>query len=199
MAVTDIYRITPVWTYSDGRRATTHIDVHPQTGVSPAPDIDDVGGDVATWWGSIKANYPGNISLDHVELRRIKPLEDVIQSYTTGMPVVATGAGEAYDPAAAIVLSLRTDFIGRRYRGRMYLPPVQETDIDSGLVDATVAADFVTKFETLMGDLNDHGSGSCVVCVYSKVGNFASDVTLVLLDKVLRSQDRREIPGRQYV
>lgn len=193
MAVGDLHMIKILFTSSlSGETLSTSIVVRQDDVVAPA--IATVGDDVKDWWNvalggaaAHKSFCAPSVSLSEVQLRRVVPVEPVIQSYTTGLPIAGTAAGQSLPPSSAVVASLRTAKIGKRYRGRMYLPPVTETDSDGNLLSATANTmrDQLAAFgATLVVD-------SMTPVVYSRVLGTGEPITAYWIDARLRDQRRR--------
>lgn len=113
--------------------------------------------------------------------------------YVGEAPMVRTGSGSTaiLPNQCALVLTLRTGFAGRRWRGRMYVPiNGQALQADSQL-DQTTLDGFTTWWKNFFQSVNAISPGG-VVSVVSQVGtgNTAS-VTTVTADSRLDIQRRR--------
>lgn len=69
-----------------------------------------------------------------------------------GTPITGGGGGNMV-PQVAAVLSLHTPQRGPRGRGRLYLGPVGETEIDSGLISSGVRSAMVAGWTDWMTDM----------------------------------------------
>lgn len=73
--------------------------------------------------------------------------------YTFTAPVAGTQSS-ALPPQVAMALSTRANLVGRRGRGRVYLPALVASDIGSdGTIGSTVSTTLRTAFKTLIDDL----------------------------------------------
>ena len=203
MATGDIYRITPVFENADTSEVwTTHIDVR-QTSAGLAP-MESVGVAVKNWWNAgvgdgtaLKEYYQNDVNLRQVKRRRIDPLEPVEELYTDGLPIPGTSASDPAPGQNAVVISLRTNFIGGRYRGRMFLLAPTEGAIDSGgALTAGVAEDLG---EGIVGLHEELDALSLRAVVFSKKFGTNEDVTQVLTDRRIRTQRRRANEAAVYV
>lgn len=81
-------------------------------------------------------------------------------SYTTGFPVAGTqsSSGDPVPYTCAVVVSLRTNYAGRSYRGRMYLPGLTEGQSAGGRVGQTQVNAWQTVFEDLLANCGGAGS-----------------------------------------
>lgn len=198
MATSDIYRVKPFWTdLVSGKTFSSHWDVHPKTALSAAPNITDMGDAVKEWWDTdyggsatnpMKAYYGADLELTEVTLRRIKPLEEVTFSYTTGLPIVGTNGTNTYDPRSCMLVSLRTDRIGRRNRGRQYMPCLAESSVVNGRLTAATLDDILVNNALIIGAFDDVDA---TVCVFSTVNDAARDVVELKIDEVLRTIKKR--------
>lgn len=199
MSLNDYYRITVVWLNNDtGERNTIGLAAK-QTSVALA-SMADLQTEFTAWWNSIKSFFPNDLQYVELTRRRIKPLEPIEESDTTGLPIAGTGGTDALDPSTAAVVSLRTNNIGRSYRGRVYLPAFEQGQLTvDGNFNTTSAGTVKTAFETLQSDLGSMGSGSMGLSVFSKVLDTGTDVTEFLVDSRLRVQRRRTVRQPAYV
>jgi hypothetical protein len=230
MAIGDLYRITAVFTNADtpGKFVRTHFDYKQFT--AGAPSIAQAGDLVKAWWNSDQGGGAGQqashgigISLDHVDLRRIEPLEAVVQTYTTGLPIAGTAVGgQSMSPRDAVLVSLRTGLIGRAFRGRCYLPPINDGFITAnGDVQAAQAEGMLDQFEGgILNAINNIASFSqTMVVVHAHSGHTlrtkpngtvvaiptpvspktGTAITSIKLDQRLRSQRKRQVRTASYV
>jgi len=171
-------------------------------------DVSDVGALVKEWWdvGRLdpdpqKQWHAANIALESVRLRKIDPLEPLETAYTSGLPIAGSATGASYSASSAILFSLRTDFIGRSYRGRLFLPTPSESNCQNGILADADALDMADEFVALIGDLATTGAGSAAdaqVSVWSPKLAIATEVTHVKVDTRLRSQRRRQLRAPAY-
>ena len=104
---------------------------------------------VTTW----RTHVSTLVSLSHVDLRDMRTLNmPIVQS--TGAALAGTGVGGAIPPGEAFCVTLRTAFVGRANRGRIYLPGLDFSALAAGGVasaaTSTDAAAFVTAVQTAM-------------------------------------------------
>lgn len=203
MALGDIYRITIVCENADTSEVwTTHVDAQ-QSDVGLV-SMETVGDDVKAWWDTgagagtaMKEYYSIDVNLRQVKRRRISPLEPVEELYTTGLPIAGTSTSDPGPGQACALVSLRTNFIGGRYRGRMFLLAPTEPAIDSGgALTAAVAEDIAEGIVGLHALLSEDGMDPVV---YSKKFDSSAIITQVLVDRRIRTQRRRANESAVYV
>jgi len=113
-------------------------------------------------------------------------------------------AGASLPPSVAVVIRRRTAFLGRKYRGRLFLAGVDVAAVVDGQVtDAGTLANLAILGSKLSGPIVDAAVGSptftpeiCTILFDEGTGIYsyrATDVNGFTVDKVVRSQRRREI------
>lgn len=85
------------------------------------------------------------------------PLADL---YNTAFPLTGTAAGEEPPHQVAAVVSTKTHFAGRSYRGRNYIPALPETAWVAGLLDSTTGNALQTYYDDLVAALGLGGSNA---------------------------------------
>jgi len=200
MAQGEFYKVSLEFTQTDSGKLYFPGFYVEQTSV-PGFDVTDVGAVVKDWWDQAgvagaaqKTWHAANYELTSVRLRKWDPLEPVETSYTAGLPIAGTATGASYAPNNAILVSLRTSFIGRSYRNRVYLPSPAEGVVQNGIFADADALSIADRFTEMIGDLSNIGAGglsSATVSAYSKLLSTGNDVIQVLVDENLRSQRRR--------
>lgn len=219
MAIGDAYRVTAVFTDgTTGKEQTTGFHVEQRVAVMAS--IATVGDNVKSWWnddnagaGSAeKSRHPNDVALTRVELQRVYPLEPVVQLYQTGLPITGADATDPLPASSAVLCSLRTANVGKRYMGRMYLPRISEDHCDTsgGLTvgDAQLCGD---QLEWLRGAMD---ADDVRMAVFSRedltfvkkngdpaprVGNLVTPVTMVEVDRRLRVIRKRALRTPVYV
>lgn len=123
--------------------------------------------DIATkLWNSITANWKTKQSSKFqwtgLKLSPIDPLGKAAQpasQFVAKTPVA--GAGSATMPAeTSVAVTMRTPILGRRGRGRVYVPGLSSTALDpAGTVESTAAQIFGTGVSTFITDVRDNMGG----------------------------------------
>lgn len=118
----------------------------------------DMAEDMRTFLVAITAYHATFFRWTHVKVSPVSAAGKAIQSssvYTFTTPIAGTGAG-TLPPQIAMALSLRADIIGRRGRGRIYLPAlVPAVNDTTGVVPTATQATFRTAFKTLVDNLQN--------------------------------------------
>jgi hypothetical protein len=80
--------------------------------------------------------------------------------FNLGTPQTGTSSVTTQPMTHAIVVSLRTQFAGRRYRGRIYLPGFYATGIVSGQVTTTARNAIQVYFDDMVAAVGASGSNA---------------------------------------
>jgi len=194
MAIGDVFKITVGFTDTDSGTDDSFGIHGRQTGATPV--IGDIGDDVKDWWNTgtgatdaQKIHHAPSLALAEVKLRQVDPISPFEESYTTGLPIVGTGADAPLPPQTSALLSCRTVNIGKSYSGRIYLPYGIEADTGSTNVWQSAAADaFKANMLALFAKLVADG---LTPVVYSPTLGVNTVISTLLVDTVVRTQRRR--------
>lgn len=114
----------------------------------------DLADDFWTFLNTIKARLGDKFSFTHVKIAPILEggtygAPSAIYTFTT--PLAGTSTADHLPPEVAVAVSLRANLIGRRGRGRMYIPALTVTQIDGDL--GTVVSATRTALAGALGTL----------------------------------------------
>jgi hypothetical protein len=105
-------------------------------------------------WTAYKPYINENVTLDGVDLRDVRAANGPIVS-STGAATPGTGVLLALPPEVALVVTLRTDFAGPGFRGRVYLGGFDSAGLAAGGTAlaglVTAAVGFMDEVQTAMG------------------------------------------------
>lgn len=119
----------------------------------------DLGDDLWSFLNTIKAYFHTSFRWTHVKIAPVAvggayAAPSAIYQFTS--PLVGTASGACMPPEVAIALSLRAPVIGRRGRGRIYLPGLSVNSLGSaGIVASTAQTPYLSAFATLITSLED--------------------------------------------
>lgn len=194
MAIGDIYRFSVIgdWYSVTVGLYTGHVKFL-SVGATPAG--------FASYWKTnfvdlFKTYQASVFNTRQINFLSVNQTPEVSQQVTTGFPVVGTASGEAISYFDALVLSLRTAYAGRSYRGRMYLPGLTEantleTAVTNGARDA-----IQTYCDDLVAGIGSGGASSDYqLGVWSHKLSVFTPVNDIIVRQVLGTQRRRR-PGR---
>lgn len=118
----------------------------------------DLAEDLRTLLGSISAFQSNAWRWTHVKMAPVAANGDTVQSssvYTFTTPI-AGGVATTSPPQLALAMSLRADIIGRRGRGRIYLPGLAQGILATdGTVASSSASTLRTAFKTCIDALQN--------------------------------------------
>lgn len=211
MAVGDVWQSRAVFSDTLTGRSSS-IGLHHSEIAGGFPVVGVIGDTWKNWWNvgaevipsPQKSHHPAGLQLDLVTLRRVSPLDPNIATYTTGLPIIGTGVGDGLPPNAAVVVSLRTANIGKRFRGRVFLPRIVEVDSTGAVTDAE-ATEMANEFHNLIVAFN---TASAPVGVFSPArpgplpparSQAMTLVTSERVDRRLRVQRRRQPRAPVYI
>lgn len=164
----------------------------------PGGAIDDGDlSDIAQFLDDWHANYLKNAQSNQLTLDQIQVTDISVpggHQETLDLATPRPGA-LATSPAPGNVtntLSLRTNRVGKRYRGRIYIPGL--VDVDTG-DDDTISSTQLARLAVVAGQLLIGVPGTMELGVASRVGLFITPVLTLVLENIIDSQ-RRRLPGR---
>lgn len=119
----------------------------------------------------------------------------VSSQYTTGLPLQGTQASDALPSPNALVVTLRTQYAGRSYRGRQYIPGLAEGLSTGSIEDGATVSAIQTYYDDLVAGIGAGGSSTDYQWgVYSRKVPVFTPITSTLVRSTLGTQRRRR-PG----
>jgi hypothetical protein len=201
MAVGDVTKIALIHslTGADGDIIVTHHfrKVSEPAPISEAADLELL---LDTWQSNVQAEWLAALS-DRVVLQTVQARSITHPLFgsdrAVGLPgdLAPIGLGNTSYRVAPVV-SLRTANIGRSYRGRNFLPPPNETDIENGALEAPLIALIQAYYTDVIGigDGNIPIQNSWSMTIYSPT---LSAATSTVVDTPVTSFQVRSIAGTQ--
>jgi len=185
--------LTKTWTARLGETGSlSNFDSTQQVGVAE---------DMWTFLNAIRSTMYAGFSWTHVKIAPI--LADgkygapaAIYQYTTALPGQAAGSNKAFPPEVSLAVSLRAPVIGRRGRGRFYLPGLSSLQGEAdGTFNATGDTNIRPNAVTLIGNL-ENASGldlmTPIVAVMSAGSTTAVRPSQVRVGNHFDAQRRRQ-------
>lgn len=121
-------------------------------------DFPALGGAIKDWWVDTQAAaHPTSMSLDEIVITEWAAADGAQLTFTEDLPAAGTNASPALPNNVALVVSLRTGYTGRSFRGRMYVPGLHEGQVVGDDVSLLIASDFATGAELLASMALDEG------------------------------------------
>lgn len=121
--------------------------------------LEDLANDFAAWMTTMKPQVASHFRWTHV---KVAPIERGTGKYlapssifTLKTPIAGTGAN-TFPPEVAIACSMRAGIVGKRGRGRIYLPfPSSSTAAAEGRLGSTARTACATGLHTLIKAIED--------------------------------------------
>lgn len=167
-----------------------------QSGTVTSADLDDVLIEALAFYNVFKAAQDASCVLQNITATDVS----VANGTQTILPVTTnntgTGTGGPMAANAATVVSLRTNFTGRSFRGRFYLGgQALANQQDAQNIKASTAAVMAGWFEDFIDALNAINKTLVVVSNYAsgvvRVVALATEIISVIVDTKIDSQRRR--------
>src|SRR5680860_412131 len=120
-------------------------------GALSIPNMQSLGTYLVNWYDlGLQGAHPTTIALTSLKLTDLTSDTAPALDYTTGLPLIGVNTSPSLPNNVAVVMSKRTIFRGRSYRGRIYHPGLAEDQVVANNVNALTLADFVTEYEKLL-------------------------------------------------
>lgn len=159
-------------------------------------DLDDAIVEALAFFNAIKPAYHPSYVLQNITATDVS----VANGTQTILPLttdnVGTSGGDPAAANAAVVVSLRTNFTGRSFRGRFYVGGLSNTNLANAQNIGTSAATFYAGvFEDFIDALNVINMTLVVVSRFAagvaRVTNLATEIISIIVDTKVDSQRRR--------
>lgn len=137
----------------------------------------------------------GTMNVDFIEARTLYPqTENYAGIFYPPQPEPGLQSGDALPYNVAGAIQLKTGVRGRRYRGRVMMPGLSETEVSGSNMAVSLMTDLAVLAANLMTDIVIPGLvGDAVIA--SRVGGFLTPTVAAVIDYITDSQ-RTRLPGR---
>lgn len=156
MATNDIWRLSLMGSHSGTEIAIITLHFRMKTNVGTFAGL--AAGVKATLIDNMYMAQATGFRWDKINGLKISPLPKQAAEYTTGLPQAGGTAGDEMPHQIACVVSIRTAYAGRSYRGRNYFPGLTEASGDNGLWNSTLVNSLTTHYTTLVTTYGEGGS-----------------------------------------
>lgn len=158
MAVGEVWRASVQGSHSGTELAivTWHFRM-----LSAADPTTTIGLYLKTYWCDlIKTKMHNTFRWDQINLLRVNASPPISATYNTGFPILGQDGTEILPAQNAIVVKHATQYAGRSYRGRHYLPAMSVTSIDGGLVENAWRAAIQTYYDDIVAAVGSGGANT---------------------------------------
>jgi hypothetical protein len=158
MATGDVWRLSLIGSHSGTELAviTMHIKMKTGTGTFAGAALYLK----TNLLDLLKTQQANSFRWDEIRGLTVNTTPPLADLYNTGFPLAGTIAVEETAHQTAIVVSTKTLYAGRSYRGRNYLPAIPESGFTGGLVTSSVGNALQTYYDDLVAALGNSGSNA---------------------------------------
>ena len=195
MAIGDVYRLSAVWQHAVSGDVNVNVFHFMQQDalILDTPQDDLVGRFIDEAVTAYRACVSSGMELTVIQFRTLEVPASGTDYPQTGLAGTLSGSSNL-PPQMSPIISWRTPFIGRRFRGRTYMPKITEEHQNDGVIDASM----VTALENFadavlaMAAPSVEFSGWQLV-VHSVTGSVDTAVTEYIIPTGLAVQRRRKL------
>lgn len=168
MAVNDIWRASLVGDWGAGNEAV--VTFHFRAKTDPADPNVGVGPSLETYVDTYISPVQSNqFNFRYINFLRLKTGPPLSFTYTGGFPRVGDVASDSVGQQLAAILTTRTPYAGRSYRGREYWPAIPETMATNIGPTGTVTSALQNFATAMIAEFGASGSSPTFAwVVYSK-------------------------------
>ena|SRR5690349_21378239 len=178
-----------VYEYIDtGERMTTSMGFHN----TPVEDATVNAINLSTAWRGIWTAATTLDSYRFVGMYVLEMIGGVLQSSQTADNTDGTVNAEPVSPAVAVGVKKQTSYAGKKYRGRMYLPPafLSEANVNgAGVIDGSTITGLQSRADDWLAEMNSIGLP--MYLLHSDATTPTPVTDLIVRDNV-RTQRRRQ-------
>lgn len=193
MAIGDIWRASILGDWGAGNSAvvTSHWKM-----LSVGADTDDIGLYLKTYLLDLLAPLQSNeFYWRQINFLSVNLTPEQSFIYTTGFPIQGARAVTSLPYQAAVVVTHRTRYAGRSYRGRWYLPAIPSDEVDNGSFLGALVTSLQTYHDDIQAAVGQGGANTDIqMGVYSKKLAHFEPISEFVVRAAVASQRRRR-PG----
>jgi hypothetical protein len=165
-----------------------------KTGGWTTPDMLALALRFRDWWQTYyRVRVPSEIALKEEQVRLLDPDNPLAVDHPESPPIPGLLGQFAEAGNVTLALGKRTAYAGRRYRGRIFVPGLGETDVTAtDVMDSAATIAFSAAMQALLDSLTTNATP---LVIFHKGDNLFSTVTSFVIDSLVDSQ-RRRLAGR---
>lgn len=192
MAVNDVWRLSMIGSHTGSEIAviTMHVRMKSANG-EPEGACNILATNLLD---NLKTKQATTFRWDRIVClsRNLAPPQSV--EYTTGFPKAGTVGLEELPHQVGVVVTSKTAYAGRSYRGRHYLPAFTESEMTAGILETATYTAVQGYYDALVGLIGSAGSNSDYTwVVWSDKLNIATPVTQAIVRTVPGVVRRRRV------
>lgn len=139
------------------------------------PNEDLAAAIIEDLWPSLKACLSDDCTLQSIAVKRIDPT----LGGTTFVPVIEPGSvgQDTLPPNGCLVVTLYTNTLTKRGRGRMFISGIPDTFINQGRLNNADATVFVTFLDLLLSAIQGGAGATFHAAIWSATAGSAQEIT----------------------
>lgn len=201
LSVGTVLEVVPSWL--DGpelAESVLHYKVKTASSNDVEQDITNIAGAIAALCEALTESCMCTTTLFVGSSGRvIPPSTGAGRIFTAFRTVVGTVSGEVCGAQIAALCSKYTTGITRSHRGRLYVPFVPESSVESGRITDAARTVYLSKlYPLLLNDVSFAGGGVLDPVLYSKTLAAAFEITEAVLRPVVCTQRRRVVHKQPF-
>lgn len=183
MAINDIWRVSMVGDFSAGNQAIVTMHFREKSGIASKATL--TAALVGRWTGGVITVQGNSFNWRQANWYPENVVPPTTTEITTGFPLTGLVAGDCVGQQLAAIVTFRTPYAGRSYRGRVYMPGISESNALMAGPGAGPQADLYTVFNGMVGIYGQGGSDpDWTWGVYSKKLNVFTPISSVVVRTV---------------
>jgi len=169
-----------------------------QVGTVGQADTDDVVSVVKQWWDTTGYNmFSQDLFIDTIQATAVDAVPAVQTTESTFTEPNGGQAVESMSGGVAVVITLLTGYIGRSYRGRVFLPGIDVNAVTLNAITAPAKANYEGGWLALISALATNGRPMHVASyqenLLPRTTAVSYPVTSIIVRDYVKSQRRRNI------
>lgn len=158
MAIGEVYRASVVGSHTGTEVAV--VTWHFRMLSAAAPDTT-IGLYLKTYWCDlVKTKMSNAFRFDSIDLLLVNASPPVSYQYVTAFPIAGTDANAETAHQVACVVTHKTQYAGRSYRGRHYIPALGADGFTAGLISTTLRNALQTYYDDIVAAVGASGSNT---------------------------------------
>ena len=158
MAIGQVWRLSCIGSHAGTELAVITMHIYMKTG---AGTFAGAAGYIKTnLLDLLKTKQSTTFRWDEIRGLTVNTTPPLADLFNTGLPVAGQSASEEQAHQVALVVSTKTAYAGRSYRGRNYIPAIPEVSVTAGLFDNTVTDAVQVYYDDLVAALGASGANA---------------------------------------
>lgn len=158
MAIGEVWRASCLGSHSGNELAVVTWHFRMKSAADPAGTI---GLYLKTQFiDTVKAQQTSLFRWDSIQFLRVNASPPMSAQYNTAFPIAGTNVGGEAAHQVAVVVTHKTQYAGRSYRGRHYLPAIAASLFTAGMLQNTTRNALQTYYDDIVAGVGGAGSNN---------------------------------------